>query len=62
MKSAAKILDCSEKCIWNWIQRGEIGVTRFGRLVRIPAGELEKIGEYTPPSVEEIERVLAGHE
>ncbi len=59
MKSAAKILDCSEKCIWNWIQRGAIGVTRFGRMVRIPAGELEKIGEFSPSNSDIVEELLS---
>ncbi|UCH63548.1 MAG: helix-turn-helix domain-containing protein [Fidelibacterota bacterium] len=49
MKNVAKILDCSEKCIWNWIQKGEIGVTRFGGLVRISYNEIEKKAGHTPP-------------
>lgn len=59
VRTAAKILDCSEKCIWNWIQKGEIGVTRFGRLVRISAGEIEKIGKFTPSNSEGVEAILS---
>lgn len=59
VKSAAAILDCSEKCIWNWIQKGEIGVTRFGRLVRIPEGELEKMGIFSPSNSDIVEELLS---
>lgn len=59
VKSAAVMLDCSEKCIWNWIQKGEIGVMHFGRLVRIPAGELEKRGVFSPSMKESVEELLS---
>lgn len=59
VKSAAKILDCSEKCIRNWIQKGEIGITHFGRMVRIPAGELEKIGVPSPSMQERVKGTLS---
>ncbi len=59
VKSAAVMLDCSEKCIWNWIRDQEIGVMRFGRMVRIPAGELEKRGVFSPAMKESVEELLS---
>jgi len=41
------------------IQKGEIGVMHFGRLVRISAGELEKMGVFSPSMKESVEELLS---
>jgi len=40
---AAQQFQVSQRTIWRWIAAGKVGVVRFNRLVRIPAGELGRI-------------------
>jgi len=45
-EAAAELFDCSVEKIRRMIKRREIGFRKIGRLVRIPASELDKTGEY----------------
>ena len=41
VKSTAKLLGVSEVTVRRMVKRGDLRCRRFGRLVRIPASELE---------------------
>jgi len=41
--SAARLVDCSEQFFRNLIRDKKIRYVKFGRLVRIPASEIEKL-------------------
>ena len=43
VKTAAKLLDCSEQFFRNLIRDRKIGFVKFGRMVRIPVSEIEKL-------------------
>ena len=43
IKSAALLLDCSEQFFRNLIRDRKIGFVKFGRMVRIPISDIEKL-------------------
>lgn len=46
----ARTLKCSERFIWQEIQRGKLARVRIGRLVRVPVEEVERyVSERTTP-------------
>lgn len=53
VKTAAKLIDCSEQFFRNLIRDRKITFVKFGRLVRIPISEIQKLKvEY--PSISKI--------
>ena len=48
IETAAVMLDCSPQAVRNWVRDRKIGYQKFGRMVRIPAAEIERFGEYHP--------------
>ena len=59
VETVARMLDCSPQAIRNWIRDREIGFKKFGRMVRIPASEIEKRGEYYPTVKESVDELLS---
>lgn len=43
IKTAAKLIDCSEQFFRNLVRDRKIGFVKFGRMVRIPVSEIEKL-------------------
>ncbi len=41
----AALLDVTPACVRRWLLERKIASTRIGRLVRIPAGEIERLVE-----------------
>lgn len=41
--TASELIDCSEQFFRNLIRDRKIGFVKFGRMVRIPASEIEKL-------------------
>lgn len=50
VKEAAPELSVSEKTLWTWIYKRQIGFVRIGRSVRIPQSEIDRLLEenFTP--------------
>jgi len=53
LKEAAVALSLSEKTLWAWRARRQIGIVHIGRSVRIPEAEIERIiAEGSVPALE----------
>lgn len=51
VREAAKLLDISERTLWNWIRLERIHAVKVEgtKIVRIPASELERLGFKVKP-------------
>ena len=58
VNTVAVMLDCSPETIWCWVKERKIGSVKFGRLRRIPAKELKKLGIRCPSLGEVVENAV----
>jgi excisionase family DNA binding protein len=42
VRDTSALTGCSERSVWQWIERGEIPVVRIGRCTRIRVADLER--------------------
>ncbi len=45
VSEVAEALNISPKTVWNWIGQRKITVVRFGRSVRVPDSEVQRLSE-----------------
>lgn len=45
LDDVARTLNCTVSCVLRWRREGRIAVVKLGRLVRVPASELDRIAK-----------------